>query len=160
MLRQLVGIAVALALLSCSFVAVKRLPDPHEPGDEQECTSSLTYPLVDTTVTVLAGVLAVSLLAAGTGDDEREEGLRSAGFATGGVALLHLASATWGTVFISRCRRAQRIAGGPAKDPVVDRPRPGSLGGPCRKDGSCDGELMCDAPMNTCIPILDNGEDF
>ena len=150
-----------VAVASCSLVAVQRVPSGHKSGDPLECTSSLSYPLIDAVVTVLSGVLAVNLLSASGNDSESKSGLRATGFGSLALSAGALGSTVYGVLQVNRCRGERAALGiddGVERIPIEDKTKPGQRGGACRADGSCDPELVCDAPMNVCIPLQDSDE--
>lgn len=151
---SLLALVTAATLASCSLIAIKRPPSAEAPGALAEpisCTDGLTYPLVDTAGTILAGVLAVSLLASDSDDD-----LKAASYASGGVGIGLAASAIYGLFQVNRCRDAKRRSGelGPVDaTPIEDREPPGTHGGRCKEGGACEDDLYCDEPMQVCIPL-------
>jgi hypothetical protein len=141
-------------MASCSLIAIQRPPSAEAPSALAapiSCTDGLTYPLVDTAGTILAGVLAVSLLA---GDSDGE--LKTASYASGGVGIGLAASAIYGLFQVNRCRDAKRQSGDPGPGdtaPNEDREAPGTHGGRCNPGGECEDDLYCDEPMQVCIPL-------
>ena len=146
----------------CSFLSVQRVDKNARVEDETACSQSYTSPAIDGVVAALSGVVAVNLYSAAGNRDGGEAGLRTGAFATAGIGAAFLASAAYGIIYVNRCRGALNRQGlrGPPAVKHWDEHRPGSLGGPCRSDGSCDGELICDQPMHTCVPIEDTDEDM
>ncbi len=158
------ALAFSASLSACSFVAISKVPSNYQEGDDLHCTKGLAFPLIDMAGTILSGVLAINLLS--TGDNqERDASLTGAGISSGILALGMASSAVYGSYQVNRCRQAgggQGAAQGPGERRLDDRVPPGSEGGACKEDGSCDDLLMCDAPMQTCIPdpSFDNESDI
>lgn len=158
--RSAIAIAAALAT-GCSLVAVKRPPAQIEAGDDPECTDTWSPPALDAVVAVLSGVLSVNLFIAAANRDDGSSGMRTGAVATAAIGGAFLASTAYGVVFVNRCRDAKRSAGAyETPVPRWDERPPGTHGGRCRDDDSCDGDLICELPMRTCIPIDDTGEDL
>jgi hypothetical protein len=160
--KRLLAASMALSIgTGCSLVAIKRVPSGHRDGDLVDCSSGLSYPLIDATVTTLVGLLGVNLLSAAGNSDDNEAGLRTGGYASLAVAGTTLASTIYGAIQVNRCRAAKNASDTvepSTRVPVEDAVKPGQHGGPCRSDGSCDDDLYCDAPMNVCIPLEDGDE--
>ncbi|MCP4446640.1 MAG: hypothetical protein GY811_15035 [Myxococcales bacterium] len=101
--------------------------------------------------TALSGLVAISLVSV-----DRDEGeTPTAGILVGTTALAAAASAVYGIYHVRRCRTAREQAG--LIEPVTAPPparerRPGSQGGRCLDDGSCNPDFKCDAPMQVCVP--------
>lgn len=149
--RRLIPLLL-VGLTACSFATLKRVPGDYSKGDELECTSELSSPLIDMSATVLSGLLAISLLSAEPGSREKE--LDTAGYTALALSLGLGASAVYGAFQVNRCRRARREAGivpPSTRGPLEDRVPPGTRGGACKEDGSCNEDLVCD-PMQTCVP--------
>jgi hypothetical protein len=145
------NLLLATSLAACSFTAVKRVPSDYQSGAHLDCSDSLTYPLIDTAGTILAGVLAVSLLSV---DDSKD--LKAASYSSAAVGVGLTASAIYGVYQVNRCRRAQAKEGvvlPNGQGPVEDREPPGTHGGACKEDGSCEDDLICDEPMQVCVPL-------
>jgi hypothetical protein len=101
--------------------------------------------------TVLAGVLAVSLVSTDSDDD-----LKAASYSSGGLGIGLAASAIYGMLQVNRCREAKQKLGeldSTNSTPQEDREAPGTHGGPCKTGGECDDDLYCDEPMQVCIPL-------
>lgn len=162
MTAAIAAAALALAPTGCSFFALKTLPDGTERGDDPDCDDGFGTPGIDAVVAVLSGVLAVNLFAASGNRDADASGLRAGGFAATGVGAVFLAGTAYGVVHVNRCREVMNREGLRGKPPVRewDAPQPGALGGPCRETGACDGELVCDEPMKTCVPLEPTDEDM
>lgn len=143
--------AAATSTAACSVAFVNRLPAHPQPG--ADCTSSYALPAADATAAVLTGALAVTFQSAASDPQNGGANLRTYGWVSAGVAIAAMLSAGYGAYEVNRCRAA-------SKPPAPTHYRentalPGHLGGKCRPNGSCDGALMCDQPMHTCIPIDD-----
>lgn len=160
---QSLAIAAALAAApACSFFTVRRAPAEAQAAGDPECTDGWASPALDAVVAALTGVLSVNLFIAAANRDDGGSGLRTGAIATAGVGGVFLAGTGYGVIQVDRCRDARRRAGAyqPAEVREWDARSPGSRGGRCRDDDSCDGDLICDLPMRTCIPIDDTGEDL
>jgi len=149
--HAVLSIAIAVAVSSCSAIALTRAPSSYKNSDPVDCTDSLAYPLVDMSGTVLSGVLAISLISR-----DRDEGeTPTAGLIVGTVALAAAVSAIYGTYQVNRCRtmKTELNLGPQETAPAAAHERnPGSQGGKCLDDGSCNEDLKCDAPMQVCVP--------
>lgn len=154
----LLGLSLLFGAGGCSFAALQRVPGDYKTGDDLTCTDDLSYPLIDMAGTVLSGVLAISLISAGT-NQEQGSSLTGAGIASGTLALGLASSAMYGSYQVNRCRQARNTASPSQGMPLPrgDRPAPGSEGGACLDEGLCDDNFVCDAPMQTCVP---SSEDF
>ena len=159
---MLVSVLVALVCLSagsCSVVLMKHVPSDHPPDDYPDCSSAFTMPLSDAVLTVLGGATAVNLHSAASNPENEDTSFRTYAWVTTAVALGFLGSATYGAVQRNRCIRAKLRSGVFSQTKASpNRKHPGSLGGACRGDGNCDGELICDAPMKTCVQISPSDE--
>ena len=159
--HSLLALMLTGALSACSLVAIKRPPGtPQASGDNAplSCTDGLTYPLIDTTGTVLAGVLAVSLISSADRDDHK-----AASYSSAAVGLGLAASALYGMLQVKRCREAKQSRGQlvPSdQTPNEDREPPGTHGGACKEDGSCEDDLYCDGPMQVCVPLNPRGDNL
>lgn len=138
----------------CSYTALKKLPSNHGASDAFECSSDLTYPLIDTTITILAGVLAIALVS--TGNDPGQNDQKIPGYVLGGASLGLASSAIYGAYHVNKCKSAQ--ATDPANTtppPNTQTPAPGKLGGKCSEDTDCSVDLSCDATMKLCVRIAE-----
>lgn len=143
-------LSLASALAACSFTAIQRVPSDHESGTNFACSDELTYPLMDMAGTVLSGVLAVSLISSDSKD------LEIASYSSAGLGVGLAASALYGVFQINRCRRVQAkeaVLLPAIEGPIEDREPAGTHGGACNEGGSCDGDLICDQPMQVCVPL-------
>ncbi len=150
MSRNLIALSAALAMTGCSFVAVQRAPKQIASHEELRCTEDLTYPLIDMSATVLAGVLAVSLLSR----DGNEDSFPTGAAVVGAAALTAASSSIYGIYQVGRCRPAmaewRRL--GPSHTGGQDAKPAGALGGACKPGNACDSGLKCDEPMQVCVP--------
>lgn len=115
-------------------------------------------PLADGVLAVLTGATAVNLHSAASNPKNQDTSFRTFAWITTVSAVALIGSATYGAIQRNRCILAQLHSGSMATNELSHRARPGARGGACRADGSCDGELYCDAPMKTCIPITPTDE--
>ena len=149
-------LSLASALAACSFTAIKRVPGNYKSGTYQSdtvlaCSDGLTHPLIDMAGTVLAGVVAVSLISANDSGD-----LKVASYSSAAVGLGFAASALYGILHVNRCRNtlaSEGVVSPSTRAPIEDREPAGTHGGVCNEDGSCDGDLICDQPMQVCVPL-------
>jgi hypothetical protein len=161
------ALIAASGLGACSLVAIQRAPSSpssnagsaeNKAATELSCTDELTYPLIDTVGTILAGALTVSLLSS-----DNKEDLKVATYSSAALGVGLVASAIYGIFHVQRCRRAQQdqapLTPGPDA-PDEDREPPGTHGGACKADGECDVDLFCDEPMQVCLPLRPSGEDL
>jgi len=154
MVMKVGAIVLACMLASCSVALMKRVPPDHQDDDYPDCSSGVTMPLGDAVLTVITGATAVNLHSAAGNPGNDEKNFRILAWSSTAIAVAFLASATYGAVQRNRCRHAHaRYGYTPRETMTPNRPPAGSLGGRCRKDGSCDGDLLCDGPMKTCIQI-------
>jgi hypothetical protein len=118
--------ALCLALLAaaggglagCSYTFVQPLSPTHHPGDRADCTTDLTAPVVDSSVSL---VYAASSAYTATRDNQAYEGLLvAAGLVNTAV---WLSSAIYGYVEIGQCRAARADA---AAVPFWQRRSPGA----------------------------------
>ena len=147
---QLVVLMVAISS-SCSYTALKRLPSNPTEAFPSECTSDLTFPLIDMTLTVLSGVLAVSLIS--TGNEPGQNSQQISGYVTGGISLAAASSALYGAYFVNKCRTAQGTESQNAPPPNTQTPASGKLGGSCAQDTDCSYSLSCDQTMKVCVKL-------
>lgn len=148
------ALGLIVALTGCSVTLMKRVPSDHNPRDYPTCTSAVSLPAADGILTVLSGASAVNLHSAASNPENDGKSFRTFAWSTTGLALAFLASATYGALQRNRCRRAKLRSGyGGKETPRTNKPLPGTLGGACRRDASCDGDLVCDTPMNSCIQL-------
>ncbi len=150
-----------LSTAACSISLMKRVPSNHQPDDYPDCSAGYTMPLVDAVLIVLTGATAVNLHSAASNPENDGKNFRTLAWVATASALGFLGSATYGAVSRNRCVRAKIRGGAIAEEsPAGNRRLPGILGGKCRRDGSCDGDLICDTPMNTCIPLNPTDESL
>ena len=147
---RLVVLMVAMSS-SCSYTALKRLPDNPAEAYPSECTSDLTFPLIDMTLTVLSGVLAISLIS--TGNDPGQNSQKISGYVTGGISLAAASSALYGSYFVNKCRTAQGTESQTSPPPNTQTPSAGRLGGSCTQDTDCSYGLSCDPTMKVCVKL-------
>ncbi|MBL4632330.1 MAG: hypothetical protein JKY56_00570 [Kofleriaceae bacterium] len=145
---RLVVLMVAMSS-SCSYTALKRLPANPAEAYPSECTSDLTFPLIDMTLTVLSGVLAISLIS--TGNEPGQNSQQISGYVTGGISLAAASSALYGAYFVNKCRAAQGTESQNSPPPNTQTPAPGKLGGSCVQDTDCSYSLFCDQTMKVCV---------
>lgn len=159
--NSLLALMLTGALSGCSLVAIQRPPGgPQTASDNTPlpCTDGLTYPLIDATGTVLASVLAVSLISS----VDRDE-LKIASYSSAGIGVALAASAIYGLLQVKGCREAKQSQGQllPSNQrPLEDREPPGTHGGACKEDGSCEDDLYCDGPMKVCVPLNPRGNNL
>ena len=146
--------ALVVGTSGCSFVAMKRATDSMETDDYPDCTSSWTNPLVDMAGAVLSGSASVLLHSQASSEENRGDSgksFRTAAWSATGLAAVFIASGAYGAYQRGRC---QRLIGRAPEDRSwlqESVPMPGTLGGRCKQDQECQGGLVCDEPMRTCI---------
>ncbi len=156
--QSMVFLAVCLTTTAnCSIVLMKHVPPDHHPPNPN-CSSGFTMPLADGVLAVLTGATAVNLHSAASNPRNQGTSFRTFAWIATASAVALLGSATYGAIQRNRCVLAQLHSESATTTQPSNRIPPGSRGGACRTDGSCDGELYCDAPMKTCIPITPNDE--
>jgi hypothetical protein len=85
-----------------------------------------------------------------------DAGFKNSAWVATGAAVVFIVAAAYGSHQVIRCRRAGALSVG--RRPLFrpeDEPAPGTLGARCKSDKDCTGELVCDEPMHTCIPLSD-----
>jgi hypothetical protein len=143
-------------VLGCSVTFTKRAPRNLAADEYVHCTSGYSLALADSLFTMLYGVGAVTLLSAADDPDDDGSSLGTLGIGAIVLGSLHLVSAGYGAYERNRCRAAQELMPSPDVNRYnPDKPGPGTLGGACLVDGTCDGVLQCDLPMQTCIEPTD-----
>ncbi len=151
------ALAVCVSTASCSVVGMKRL-DPETPAGEQpDCTSTWTLPLIDTGVAAITGSAGVLLQsAAASKENDRESGtsFKVAGWSSIGLALVFIVSGGYGAIQRTRCRRAEVAYESAAPPQYIQDSQPlkGSAGAACKSDEDCGEDLVCGEPMKTCVP--------
>ena len=136
-----------LLCCSCSWIFVEKAPPNHQQLSRFDCTESSAAPVVDTIAAALSGLVSVAEFAA-SDQTLRDANLTrgqavAAGAIYGGLAIVEIASASYGYGHTSQCRAAKQelmARGVPA--PGFDR---APLG--CTKDTDCKGDRICAAGM-------------
>ena len=155
------ALSVAPLASSCSVVGMQRLPSNLPANEAPECTSSWTMPLADFSGAVLTGSAAVLLhSAASSRENQGKSGssFRTSAWVATGLALAFIVSGGYGAHQRSRCAAAE-LHDGPRQRPAwYDEAHPsrGSAGAACKDDKECEGDLICDLPMKTCIEPKDD----
>jgi hypothetical protein len=156
-LAPVIAALVAVLCGACSFIGVKRLDPELAAGEQPDCTSSWTLPLIDMGLAVTSGSAGVLIhgAAAGREDDGKDAGgLRIAGWSALGATALFIASGAYGTYQRNRCAGAEAAYALSVQPSYIQESQPlkGAAGAPCQNDTDCGEDLLCGEPMKTCIP--------
>ncbi len=157
-LIRLLCLALTISLCpSCSVIGIKRLEPDLPAGEQPDCTSTWTLPLIDMGLAAITGSIAVVFFSAASSQENKDEsstGFRAAAWGSTATSVGFIASGSYGAYQRNRCRTAEVAAERAAPPPSFleeNKPLRGSAGAGCKDDSDCGEDLLCDQPMKTCV---------
>jgi hypothetical protein len=156
-------LAVALGSASCSFIAMRRPPDPPQPHVPPNCTSSRIPPVVDLVLGIpyLAAGLVIVMIASNEDEDSffDQDEIMTMGVMTAAFGGVMTWSGFTGLDIANDCSHAETLYEDYINSPAARQPmiqpqpqiRPGYEGGACGWQNWCAPGLTC--ASNHCVRL-------